>query len=475
MTDTVGAPEGTLSAVDVAPPEYIPRVGDVVGECKLERELGVGGMGVVFLAHHTLLKQPRAVKFMRPELAASRDKRARFLREGQTAAKLKNPHIAAALAAGLHHGKPYLVMEYVAGRTLREVMNRESTPFSVERAIAIVTQVCDGLATAHAAGVVHRDLKPANLMLEGDNDEPTVKILDFGIAKVLEAPDETDLSHTGVGMGSVMYMAPEQMEGRPDVDHRADIYAVGAILYELLTRRTPHLQGPGLMVRICQEDPTPIERQRALPPELAGLIARMLARRPSDRPQSARALRQALATAATVSTAAPSPVEPPAARPSVRTERAERSRYPAGALIALAIGALVLWLANRDGPARVPPPARTSELRVAPAVAPVTTTPTAVAQNPDRIATVPTSVVVRERVGSVALPRAERPPRAPAGMPASSTERPAGTRVEPTLELATATPSAATATFSESTPAVSMPQTPPAAPLRVPLGAAPPY
>ncbi|MDC0749298.1 serine/threonine-protein kinase [Polyangium mundeleinium] len=219
----------------------IVSVGDVLaGKYRVERVLGMGGMGVVVAATHIDLREVRAVKLMRPE-AASDQSVERFLREARAVVRLRSEHVAEVYDVGrLDSGAPYIVMEMLEGQDLAAMQKRRGA-FPIEEAVLYVSQACHALAEAHAAGIVHRDLKPGNLFLTRRADgSPCIKVLDFGISKHTR-PENDDPEMTGARdlMGSPLYMAPEQMRSASKVCTRADVWALGAILYKLLTGRAP--------------------------------------------------------------------------------------------------------------------------------------------------------------------------------------------------------------------------------------------
>jgi tRNA A-37 threonylcarbamoyl transferase component Bud32 len=200
---------------------------------EIESLLGQGGMGVVYKARQKHLGRTVALKVLSPQLAADPPFVERFTREAKALAQLSHPNIVGIHDFGVHDGVPYLVMEYVDGTPLRKLLAAKK--LAPERALEIVPQICDALQYAHSRGVVHRDIKPENVLLDR---EGRVKIADFGLAK-LAAADETRITRTNVLMGSPSYMAPEQVEKPHAVDHRADIYSLGVVFYEMLTGELP--------------------------------------------------------------------------------------------------------------------------------------------------------------------------------------------------------------------------------------------
>ena len=223
------SPDGRLGV-----PVSLPRVeqGDVLaGKYRVDRVLGVGGMGVVVAATHLQLEERVALKFMLPEAYGDPDLAARFTREARAAVKLKSEHVARVLDVGtLDTGAPYIVMEYLDGTDLADELHKKG-PLPVHEAAEYVLQACDALAEAHALGIVHRDLKPANLFLTRRGDgSPLVKLLDFGISKTSAFNDAgVAMTKTAAMMGSALYMSPEQMTSPKDVDARADVWALGTI------------------------------------------------------------------------------------------------------------------------------------------------------------------------------------------------------------------------------------------------------
>jgi serine/threonine-protein kinase len=237
--------------------------GDVlVGKYRVERMLGMGCMGVVVAAHHLTLQQPVAIKFMLPGKGTTQDQLTRFLREAQASARLKSEHVARVLdAATLESGAPYLVMELLDGHDLAaELAQRGALP--IAEAVDYVLQACEAIAEAHAAGIIHRDIKPANLFLvRAGSGRATVKVLDFGISKWT---DQAQMTHEQAVLGSPLYMSPEQMRTSTKVDARADIWSLGAMLYELIAGQPP-FNGDSMMelfTKVNFEQPTPLAKYR---------------------------------------------------------------------------------------------------------------------------------------------------------------------------------------------------------------------
>jgi serine/threonine-protein kinase len=258
------------------------QLGDLVaGKYRVDRVLGEGGMGVVVAATHEQLDEKVALKFLRPVVASNPEIVQRFVREARAAVKVRSEHVARVLDVGtLASGTPYMVMEYLDGQDLAQTLAGRG-PLPVGETVTYVLQACEALAEAHSLGIVHRDLKPANLFLaRRPNGRPVVKVLDFGISKVTSTgSDNPALTKAAVMMGSPSYMSPEQMVAAGSVDVRADVWALGVVLYELLTGRLPFIAEtmPELVGMILQGGYTPISVQRPdVPPGLQVTVDRCL-------------------------------------------------------------------------------------------------------------------------------------------------------------------------------------------------------
>ncbi len=261
----------------------------IAGKYRLERELAVGGMGAVWVARHLQLDELVAVKFMSATLPEPSDARARFGREARAAARLRGPHVVQVLDHGVDADVPYIVMELLAGEHLGDRLKRERR-LPLRTAASIAAQVGRALGRAHRAGIVHRDLKPANIFLARVDDEEIVKLLDFGIAKTAHDHGE-EVTGTDVLMGSPLYMSPEQARGEKGVDHRADLWSLGAILFRAVTG-VPAFDGASavdVIVQICTVS-APVASQAApgVHPSLDAFFLRALARDPGHRFASAR-------------------------------------------------------------------------------------------------------------------------------------------------------------------------------------------
>jgi serine/threonine-protein kinase len=276
------------------------RVGQVIAEkYRLERLLGRGGMGEVYEARHVVVGRRFALKLLHPHLAQGSSAVARFLREARAAGSLENPHIAAVVDfATTSDGVPFLVMEYLEGRSLGRLLASEG-PLPIPRAVSLLQQICRGLEAAHRAGIVHRDLKPDNLFVVRQPDgSELLKILDFGIAKLVDEPS-AQLTHSGAVLGTAFYMAPEQARGEKQVDFRVDIYALGVIAFELLSAHKPH-PGDGynaILAHILTQPPESLRGFRpGLPDGLVELVEAAMAFEPAERPSSAAAWAESLSS-----------------------------------------------------------------------------------------------------------------------------------------------------------------------------------
>jgi len=263
----------------------------IAGRFRIEREIGTGGMGTVYLATHLGLDRPVAVKIIKSEFAGDADVADRFLREARTMAKLHHPHAAMIFDAGnLPDGRHFIVMEFVEGETLSQVLSREGR-FTPSRSVEIATQICDVLEEAHRLGIIHRDLKPSNILI----GKRGVCVLDFGVAKVLASSAESTATCASTGSGQLIgtprYMSPEQCLGQR-VGARSDLYSLGVLLYEMLAGRPPFVDPlqSALLVKQATAPAPPLPRLRQdVPRSLALAVHSMLAKRPDDRPRTAAA------------------------------------------------------------------------------------------------------------------------------------------------------------------------------------------
>jgi hypothetical protein len=260
---------------------------------RIERLLGRGGMGAVYLAHELALDRDVAIKVLPPDQANTAELRERFKREARTAARLSHFNIVPLYTFGEVSGLVYFVMAYVAGESLADRLRREG-PLDSEAACTLLAAVCDALDYAHRQGVVHRDIKPDNILIDAESGTP--RLTDFGIARVALA--EAQLTTTGQLIGTPIYMSPEQAMGRSDIGPRSDLYSLGVTAFEMLSGQrpfraeTPHAE---LIQRLTQ-DPTPLRSVASrVSPDLALAIDRCLLKDPADRWPDAKSLREALA------------------------------------------------------------------------------------------------------------------------------------------------------------------------------------
>ncbi|MEM6990495.1 MAG: protein kinase [Myxococcota bacterium] len=289
---------------DVARPPTLPQIGDVVaGRYEVLRSLGAGAMGHVFLASHTSLKKEVALKVLAPRASDEPEQAERFLREAQAASGLRHPRIVEITDFGsTEGGLPFFAMEYLAGEDLATSLDR-SPRLAWPRVRALMLEILDGLACAHDHGVVHRDLKPENIFLASDTDHgqnTSVKLVDFGIAKLLTEPDAGRLTSDGRILGTPQYMSPEQAVGKR-VDARSDIYAAGILMFEMLTGSLPFFEGSTMAILSQQITQPPPSLRDAAPdlvldelPALELVVARALEKNPDQRYATAADMAEAI-------------------------------------------------------------------------------------------------------------------------------------------------------------------------------------
>jgi serine/threonine protein kinase len=437
---------------------------------RVVRTLGRGGMGTVVEAFHLELQVPVAIKLLLPELMPYAEAAIRFQREARAVTRLTSPHVARVFDVDtLPSGEPFIVMELLKGQDLA-ARGKETIPLSVGEAVDYVVQACDALAEAHAVGIVHRDIKPANLFSTTRADgEHLVKVLDFGVSKVLSgSTGEVSLTQTTTILGSALYMSPEQMRSARDVDHRTDIYALGACLYELLARRPPYIAAsfPELCALVYSGPPMSVTEWSPDAPEgLAKVIEKSLAHEPDARFGSVAELVHALAPYAEEATRkridailkrhAPHLELPPVARrrrslePVFESEeggasRRGASRLAVALLFAIGLGGLGIalrsklpWASLRGEPAAatagtatatatatvtIPAAATVTIPATATATATTTTTATAdAASSGSTAAAASASVPVRSSAAASATAPVRPPSTAGAGQTTSST------------------------------------------------------
>jgi serine/threonine-protein kinase len=410
--------------------QHLVKEGDLVaGKYRIDKVLGEGGMGVVVAAHHLQLDQKVAIKLLLPSLLKVPEAVQRFTREARAAVRIKNEHVARVFDVGtLDDGAPYMVMEYLEGGDLATWIERHGA-LPVEMAVDFMLQACEALADAHALGIVHRDLKPANLFCTPVSDGTMcIKVLDFGISRVAGLGlTSSDLGLTGAAttMGSPRYMSPEQMQSARDVDSRTDIWALGAILYELIAGRVPFPGEslPEICLKIATSAPAALRAlQPAVPAKLEAVVMRCLEKERERRYPDVAALAAALApfgsergrTSAgriaqvarhrgASTTAAITPAADSMSSPGRR--KARRVMITIVVCAAAAGAAVVLW-PDRKGPDAAANRIGTAPAPAAPA-AEVAVPPTAVAAPPTPVPAAPTVVdpPTAAAAGSPAAPR----------------------------------------------------------------------
>ena len=293
-TPLKSAEEISITKTLTSPTERLQKGKTIAGKYKILAEIGRGGMGVVFKAKDKRLDRFVALKFLPPELTRDEDAKKRFVQEAKAAAALNHPNITIIHEIDEDEDRTFIVMELIQGQTLKEKI--ESQPLKIDDAVKIVTQIAEGLGEAHKKGIVHRDIKPANIML---TDKGTAKIMDFGIAKLKAGKDLTKASTL---IGTIAYMSPEQARGE-EVDHRTDIWSLGAMLYEMLTGERPFEkdQEHALIYSILNDEPNaPAEIRTDIPSHIEGIISKALEKDVRTRYQSVQEFMEDLKTSAPI-------------------------------------------------------------------------------------------------------------------------------------------------------------------------------
>ena len=382
-----------------------PLVGETLNDAyRVIRLMGEGAMGGIYEARQLRLDKRVAIKVLARELAANGEALLRFHREAEITSQLGHPHIINVFDFGTtHHGQPYLVMEYLEGEDLANLLHRKKA-LSLRATVRITKQVASALAETHAKGVVHRDLKPANLFIVRVQGEDFAKVLDFGISKVRAA--STALTNASTLMGTPMYMAPEQAKGELELDHLTDQWALACIAYEMLAGRPPFVgdDTAALLYQVVHEEPPRLSNfVKELPIEVERVVKRALAKDPSERFPNVTAFARALEAAATGAALPAEPVTdagaqgygtvltPVEAAPTLASsaesfappaKRASRRLAIWGGLAAVAIGGVVaargsVWRPRQPAsavtavPAVSPEPAAASQPVVVPMPAPL--------------------------------------------------------------------------------------------------------
>ncbi len=272
-------------------------IGQTVGSYRVTKKLAEGGMGAVYVGEHAVMGREAVIKVLLPELSVNKEMVSRFFNEARAAASIHHPGIVEVHDVGFLGGQAYIVMEKLRGETLATRITREKK-LPLDRAVKVIRQLAGALAAAHKGGIVHRDLKPDNIFLVPDPEVPggeRVKVLDFGIAKLSTGAGSV-ATKAGSIFGTPAYMAPEQCRDAADVDHRADVYAIGCIFYELLTGRPPFGRGGiELLASHLRDTPeSPATLDPTIPPLVAGMVVTMLAKQPAHRYPSCDAFIAAL-------------------------------------------------------------------------------------------------------------------------------------------------------------------------------------
>jgi serine/threonine-protein kinase len=274
-------------------PAFDPKLGQLLlGRYRIVRKLGEGGMGAVYEGKHELIGKRLAIKCLHPQYMSNKEVVERFHREANAATAVGNEHIIEVSDVGsFEDGSPFIVMEFLEGVEFGRLIEKEGS-LPVARLVHIVSQLCNALQAAHARGIVHRDMKPENVyLIKRGGDHDFVKVLDFGISKMKESNEALGggLTKTGMALGTPYYMPPEQAQGVKDLDHRADVYAVGVILYQGLTGGLPFDADsyPALMVKILTEPAAPPTLFRSdVPPELEAIVMRAMSKDRAKRHQT---------------------------------------------------------------------------------------------------------------------------------------------------------------------------------------------
>ena len=427
------------------------------GRYRVVRCIGVGGMGAVYEAVHDDLEKRVALKTLHPSMAREPEARARFLREGRAASRIRHPNVVEVFDVGQHDDTLFLVMEHLAGEDLAALLAREG-PLSVERLVDLLLPVVAAVATAHEEGVVHRDLKPENIFLaQTRNGAVQPKVLDFGISKVSGVPNAQRITGASSMIGTPLYMSPEQTQGAA-VDGRTDQYALGVILYECATGRVPYDAPelyPLMHAIVLGEHASPRSLRPELPADFEAVIERAMAREADRRYESMHALGRALLPFASrtnrglwrdVFGAAPTPLQQPAfvAPPTPVPARSASTLLPrvrevcevtstlrkTSRLPAITLGVLAAGLVAAAAllPSRAPAPRASARQRIAaaPAVAVVAPAPVVVAAPapvvaaPAPVLAAPAAPVVMARPGVAIAARPRASARVDAGVASSS-------------------------------------------------------
>jgi serine/threonine-protein kinase len=414
-----GGPTSGGVGADAEPPELI------ADRYRVKQRVGAGGFGVVFKAIDERLQKPVAIKVLGSARLANKGALERFRIEAMTAGRINHPGIVTVTDfAQLPDGRPYLVMEFVVGETLYDLLQRE-TRIAVPRACRFARMMCHALDAAHHEGIIHRDLKPANVIVREEvrsSDPMQLKILDFGVAKLAEGRRQEALTQSGQVLGTPAYIAPEQIRESAATDGRADLYAVGVILYELVTGQLPYetRNAANLLVSKVIDDPDPPTKYvQDLPPPFVKLVMRAIHRDPNVRPKNCAEFAAALEPFLEVSAAVPAP-------------RQSRKHLVIGGTLlgiaGLAVGVgLMMKSSSSDAPAPAPAPA---PVEVRPPAPPAPAPPAPVPAAPAPAPSVPTPATPTAETKPAPSPETKpaptkppvirkRPPRTESALPDS--------------------------------------------------------
>src|SRR5262245_2155627 len=294
-----------------------PMIGESIGSYRIVAKLGEGGMGAVFLGEHQHIARKAAIKVLLPEFSANQQIVARFFNEARATSLIRHPGIVDIIDCSvLPNGNAYIVMEYLDGESLGAHL-RDHKQLAPSRALFLTRHIADALSAEHNLRIVHRDLKPDNVFLMHASESAPIKILDFGIAKLMHTSSREGSykMRTGSIMGTPVYMSPEQCRGAGEVDHRTDIYSLGCILFEMLTGRTPFTyEGFGELIQahLSTAPPRLLSLDAAIPAAVDALVDRLLAKSPDARPQTMRDLMSELDAITTASQGAAVTAKPTA-------------------------------------------------------------------------------------------------------------------------------------------------------------------
>ncbi len=335
--------------VSTVPERLVDALGD---RYRVEGELGVGGMATVYLAHDLKHERDVAIKVLHPDLGAALGGE-RFLSEIRTTARLQHPHILPLLDSGDANGLLYYVMPLVNGETLRARLSREKQ-LPIDDAVLIAREVADALSSAHALGIIHRDIKPENILLQGGH----ALVADFGIALAVQSAGGARMTQTGLSLGTPQYMSPEQAMGERTIDARSDVYALGAVTYEMLTGEPPFTGATlqAIVAKVVNAEPErPTLIRKAVPWHIEAAVLRSLEKLPADRHATAAEFAASLKGGS-------APVSASLSSPS-NTHAVRRAPRVAGAALLLVVGGIAGWLA-RPVSRIVPAPSNIQPLRL---------------------------------------------------------------------------------------------------------------